>query len=247
MKIKKHLPIILFVVGILVAVGVFFLVRSKKSSSLGEEQEVVTEIAFEKRPVVSLTPSNDGHWLKLKIEKIEVNASSLDYELLYKLPDGRTQGVPGSVKIEGKDDLERDLLLGSESSGKFRYDEGVETGTLTIRFRNEKGKLVGKFSTEFSLQSKEIDLASVDGKFKYILDSKPKDGFFVTMATYGVPEKVSGVVSGPYGVFSSVEASLPGKVALDGGTVKAYVANSWRTLDTLKSTNVGIFITTSGD
>jgi len=148
---KKYLPLILIGVGLVVLVGGFLFIKSRNKG--GEEEEVVKEIPADQRPLVSLIPSSDGHWLKLKIEKIRVQgAKSLDYELLYSLPDGRTQGVPGTVKIEGKD-IERDLLLGSESSGKFRYDEGVTGGTMTIRFRDTKGKLIGKLSTKFTLSS----------------------------------------------------------------------------------------------
>lgn len=163
--IKKYLPLILIGVGILVLVGAFLFVKNSKKGGVDEEENV-KEIPQEQRPLVSLTPTSDGHWLKLKIEKIKVEgATSLDYELLYSLPDGRTQGVPGTVKIDGSD-IVRDLLLGSESSGKFRYDEGVTGGTMTIRFRNGKGKLIGKLSTKFTLTS-------------------PKKGIFeVTMDTF---------------------------------------------------------------
>lgn len=151
--IRRYLPLILIAVGVLVLVGAFLFVRSSRNKSRAEEEETVKEIPTDQRPVVSLIPTSDGHWLKLKIEKIKVQgASSLDYELLYSLPDGRTQGVPGTVKIDGSD-IVRDLLLGSESSGKFRYDEGVTGGTITIRFRDSKGKLIGKLSTKFTLTS----------------------------------------------------------------------------------------------
>lgn len=150
---KKYLPLILIGVGILVLVGAFVAVRNGRSNSSTEDEETVKEIPAEERPLVSLTPSADGHYLKLTIAQIKVkNAASLDYELLYTLPDGRTQGVPGTVKLSGGD-IVKDLLLGSESSGKFRYDEGVEGGTLTIRFRDGKGKLLGKLSTKFTFAS----------------------------------------------------------------------------------------------
>lgn len=149
--IKKYLPFILVGVGVLVLVGAFLFIRSSKK--VGIEDETVKEIPVEQRPLVSLVPSSDGHWLKLKIEKIKVvKAASLDYELLYSLPDGRTQGAPGTIKLDGND-IVRDLLLGSESSGKFRYDEGVSGGTMTIRFRDSKGKLIGKLSTKFTMSS----------------------------------------------------------------------------------------------
>lgn len=181
-----------------------------------EEVPSQIEVSLEDRPVVSLTPSVDGHWLKLSIEKFKIDAESLDYELLYDLPDGRTQGVPGTVALEGKSKIERDLLMGSESSGKFRYDEGVEEGDLTIRFRNDKGKLLVKFATKFHLQSGSKSLTSIDTKFSYTFDKKPAKAFFVTMETFGLPEgtSVSEVTAGPYGIFTS--ASSPGPGSAEG-------------------------------
>ncbi len=210
---KKYLPLILIGAGLLIVVTAIFIVfKNSKKSNLPEQEEAVREIPVAERPIVSLTPSADGHWLKLKIEKIKVQgASSLDYELLYSLPDGRTQGVPGAVKIAG--DVIRDLLLGSESSGKFRYDEGVETGTITIRFRNGNGKLVGKLSSQFHLQSGTTSLTSADGKFKYTLDKPAKGVFFVTMQTFAEPNLSAVVIwQDGYGVFASDGKPHAGKI-----------------------------------
>ena len=199
--IKKYLPFILVGVGVLILVGAFFLIRNSKNA--GSEDETVKEIPVEQRPIVSLIPSGDGHWLKLKIEQIKVEgAVSLDYELLYTLPDGRVQGVPGTVKIEG--DVIRDLLLGSESSGKFRYDEGVESGSMTVRFRNLKGKLIGRLSTKFRMQTGTKELSSEDGTFKYTLDSIPKGVYFVTMMPFNEPNPSTVVIyQNGYAIFAS--------------------------------------------
>ncbi len=201
---KKYLPIAFFLLGIAVFSGVyFFVIKSNKTKVVEEEEDIVAEIALSQRPVTTLTPIKDGHWLKLNISGIEVKAQSLDYELLYKTKDGSTQGVPGTIKLDTAGaNIERELLLGSESSGKFRYDEGVEEGTLTLRFRNEKGKLVGKLATDFHLQSGDKELTSVDSKFKYTLDKTPKGVFFVVMNTFGLPKEVSAVSEGPYGIFT---------------------------------------------
>lgn len=217
---KNKLPLILLGIGILVVgLTVFFVVKNKNSNENGDE--AVAEIDFSDRPVASLTPSDDGHWIKLLIDKIQIaKAVSMDYELLYTLPDGRTQGVPGTVKLEGATSIERDLLLGSESSGKFRYDEGVETGTLTIRFRDTKGKLLAKFSTKWHLQSDAMELTSVDGNFTYELEDS-SDAWFITMQSFGLPSSSSilEVSSGPYGVFTS-ESSIP-EGSADGWQVES--------------------------
>lgn len=213
---KKFLPFILLLLGVLVLVGVYFLVMRKPAKAPVEEKSTLIEVALNDRPIASLTPSTDGHWLKLKVEKLIAVADSMDYELLYELPDGRTQGVPGNIKLEGQSQIERDLLLGSESSGKFRYDEGVREGTLTLRFRDAKGKLLIKFMTKFAFLTKTKELTSIDEKFTYILAKTPGKEFFVVMETFGVPTPVSDeVTAGPYGVFTSV-AILPAGSAPEG-------------------------------
>ena len=169
--VKKYLPVILIGVGLVVLFGAFLAVKNNKSNSTVVDEETVKEIPFSERPFVSLTPSSDGFYLKLSISQVKVkNAASLDYELLYTLSDGRTQGVPGTVKLTGGD-IVKDLLLGSESNGKFRYDEGVEGGTLTIRFRDSKGKLLGKLSTKFTFSGNQ------------------KEGFSVIMDSFSEGEK----------------------------------------------------------
>lgn len=206
-KVKKFLPLILLAVGLLILVLVFVLIKNKKTAVVADDNAPLTEVAFADRPVAMLTPTEDGHYINLKIDKITLpKAVSLDYELLYGLPDGRTQGVPGTVDLEGKTSFERKLLLGSESNGKFRYDEGVVDGSLTIRLRDSKGKLLAKFSTKWHLQSTDTELTSIDENFTYALEKKPKGIYFVTMETFGLmDESITSVESGPYGVFSSSE------------------------------------------
>lgn len=242
---KKFLPLILFLIGVIVVVTAFFLVKGRKRQPAEDMGGVaLLELPLTQRPIASLTPSEDGHWLKFKVEKIVIDAVSLDYELLYKLPDGRTQGVPGTIKLERQKEIERDLLLGSESSGKFRYDEGVENGTFTLRFRDEKGRLVAKFLTEFHLQSGGNALSSVDGAFKYTLN-KSSDAFFVTMGTFGLPEEPPGdLFAGPYGIFSSLGEGNTGVVDLAGGRMFRWESGRWEELTNSNSASLGIFIST---
>lgn len=219
-KVKKFLPLILLGVGLLVLVLVFVLVKNKKTVEVVDDSAVLAEVAFKDRPFASLTPTSDGHYINLKIDKITLpKAVSLDYELLYSLPDGRTQGVPGTVDLNGEKSFERKLLLGSESNGKFRYDDGVEEGSLTVRLRDSKGKLLAKFSTKWHLQSNVDEITSIDQNFTYVLEKKPKNIYFVTMETFGLMDSsVTDVSSGPYGIFSS--SDLPSGLA-EGWTVNS--------------------------
>ncbi len=227
---KKYLPIALFLLGLAIFAGVyFFVIKGKNNKPVVEEEDVVAEIPFDQRPVTTLVPFKEGHWLKLSISNIKVKATTLDYELLYKTQDGAMQGVPGSIKLDGAGNIERELLLGSESSGKFRYDEGVEEGTLTLRFRNEKGKLTGKLSTEFHLQSGTDTLTSQDGKFKFMLSKAPKTGFFLTMNTFGIPGVTTAPSEGPYGVFT------------DTTSVTGQPDGQWTKVENPNASSLGIF------
>jgi hypothetical protein len=244
--VKKLLPLFLLLAGALVLGGVFFFIaRSTKNDELPQDEaENLVEVALDDRPVASLTPSADGHWLTMNIEKIKIPAKTMDYELLYNLPDGRTQGVPGSVTLGEDLPIERELLLGSESSGKFRYDEGVTEGTLTLKFRNDLGKLVAKFSTKWHFQSAGTELSSSDGKFRVTLKKAQTKTYYVTMETFGVPVASPGnVVAGPYGVFSSAKVAPAAEVSLKGTTLFRMSGGKWVEL-TPSNFAFGIFIGT---
>ena len=218
---KKFLPIIVGVLVIAVVVVAFVIKgRAKTPDNTEEDNSNVPELSESEWPAISLTPTNkagvsgsEGHWLNFKVEKINVpGAASMDYLLVYSTSDGGQQGVPGKVVLAG-DSLEKMLLLGSESSGKFRYDAGVEQGTMTITFRNQAGKMLGKLSTEFHLQSGVTELTSVDGLFKYTLDKAPKGIYFVTLKTYAEPVTSSVFWQNGYGVFSSDGKAHTGTVS----------------------------------
>jgi hypothetical protein len=242
---KKFLPIILLILGVVVLAGAFIFIKGEKQKKEVipvSQDETVQEIPIEKRPITSLTPSTDGHWLKLKVEKITVNAASIEYELLYQLPDGRPQGVPGTIKLNGVSEIERDLLMGSESSGKFSYDQGVEKGTLTLKFRDDTGKLVGKLSGDFHLQSGVAILNSTDGVFSYSLDKTPKTGYFIVMETFGLTKQTD-LGDQPYGIFSSLTKGLPGEVKIEGKTlVYWFNGNDWEVVKDNKTSDFGIFL-----
>lgn len=214
---KKNLPLILIGVGLLVViVAVMVAVKSfrgnfNQSEEVAEE-ETIPELPQEQWPVVSLTPTTDdaipnslGHLLKLQVQKINVpGASTMDYLLVYSTNNGGQQGVPGSVSLSGNS-IEKNLLLGSESSKKYRFDEGVSQGSITVTFRNSNGKSMGKLTGDFHYQKDETVLTSIDGKFTFTLDKATKNVWFVTMPTFKQPDASPNLVtwSNGYGVFSS--------------------------------------------
>lgn len=230
---------------------VFWIVKGKKEVAPVEptdSEAALMDVPLEKRPVVSFTPDAVGHYIRLHIEKIEIaGAKTMDYELVYQVPEKPSQGVPGSIEVDGRTSFDADLLLGSESSGKFRYDEGVETGMLTLRFRNEKGKLLAKFSSEFHMQKDASELTSTDGKFKYTLNKAPKGVFYVTMPSIGILANApSGAVIGNYVVMAASSgvpgSSTAGSVTIEGSTVYKF-DNGWKKLEGEKdTTSAGYYI-----
>lgn len=238
-------------VGLLLAGGVFWFIGREKSNGRDkqepkEKDEIsVKELSLEERPYATLIPRADGHELHLTVTKLPKDASSMEYELVYTVASGITQGVPGTIKdLAGKTSIERDLLLGTCSSGKCRYDEGVEEGTFTLKFRDVKGKLAYKFETGFRLQQNPSKITSVDEEFSlsFSKGSLPK-GYYLTMGTLGLPSaSVPGkVAKGPYGVFSQNAAKISAEVSL-GAKNYVYTANKWVGLEGSKTSLLGTFV-----
>jgi hypothetical protein len=215
---KKYLPFILIGGGVLIIIlAVFVVIKSLKSGTAtvtpqSQQTENIPELPQSEWPVLSLAPTSDptipdslGHLLDFKVQKINVpGAATMDYLLIYNTTDGGQQGVPGTVQLTGAD-IDKNLLLGSESSGHYRFDDGVTQGNITITFRDSSGKSLGKLSSDFHLQTGEIGLTSIDGKFSYNLDKLAKGVYFVTMPTFTQPADPTSYVfwQNGYGIFAS--------------------------------------------
>lgn len=237
---KSSLPLFLLIGGVLIVSLVGFIIFNLRTrGGGGEEEEVVAQVPA---PQITLTPNSAGQVLSLWVAKIDTKAASLEYELIYNTDKGVLQGVPGSVDLGGKSSLTRDLTLGTCSSGVCRYDKGVKDITLTIRLRDNKGKLLVKFATPVALLTKTRELASSDEKFSLMLD-KQGTGFYVVMQTGAVPGTLPGeVAAGPYGVFASGDTKQSGKVTLPGGTIQVYDGTKWAKLTGGKTSTLGTFV-----
>ncbi len=245
---NRVLPItIVVLVGLGILTGVFWFLKGQskpvtQTSETKGKEETLKELLVSQKPYASLTPRADGRELRLVVSKLPKDAAAMEYELVYTVESGITQGVPGNVKdIAGKLSVERDLLLGTCSSGKCRYDEGVEQGTFTLRFRNSKGKLVYKFETGFNLQQNPTKITSTDGKFT-LSGNMPK-GYYLTMGTFGLPDTAPGeVTEGPYGVFTKASSKVTVTVSL-GASTQVYSAG-WKPLIDNKTSTLGVFVGT---
>jgi len=230
---KKRLTIILIIVAVLLVVGGIFLIKARNKDQNTDEgqqdQKKTLETPLEDRPYVVLIPRADGKEFSLEISRIK-NAKTIEYELVYE-SQGLSRGVIGSIELSsGETEVSRKLLLGTCSRDVCKYDEGVEQGSLTLRFRGTEG--TRKFETSFHLQQGGKELTSMDNNFK-LAGKFTASTFYLTMPTIGLPEKVEGkVLAESYGVFTAgspaaknstltmvlSETSISAKLFLSDGT-----------------------------
>src|SRR5688572_17906226 len=146
---------------ILLAIGasVFFLVKRNREPVVENESVATKTIATADLPYSVLSPHADGYRLDVKISNIK--SPHIGYQVIYTavLPNGNSVERGAGTRdadLEGKTEIikEKDnaVVFGSASSGKFRYDEGVENGKLEVTYRDEKGKATGRAETEWHLQ-----------------------------------------------------------------------------------------------
>ncbi|HUV42382.1 MAG TPA: hypothetical protein VMY36_00530 [Patescibacteria group bacterium] len=232
---KNYLIIGGVIILILIIVGGFWFWRSrqaKEPTPTKEPEGTLIETTLAERPFVILTPTDDGHWLTIDVSRIK-DADSLEYELLYNTESGATQGSINTVSLKGETTYSKKILLGSESSGRYKYDEGVTQGTLTIRLRGGPG--TRKLVTDFHLQQGDDELTSIDEKFS-LTGTLSQNDFYVTMMTIGLPGEFEGeILVGPYSVFTSgtetvkngeVSLKLPDEVT--GAKLSAWTGTEWQ-------------------
>lgn len=231
---KNALRLALVIVSGLLLSGCF------GSGGGGEEKEVkAKEIASDLLPYVELIPRSDMHRLDVGIYNLK--SKRIDYQIIYTLNvkgnpvergfGGRDVRISGNELVKNGDFA---IVFGSESSGKFKYDEGVTEGQVQVSYRDEKGKVTGRSSSDWRLFDGKLasSFASKDSKFSYTINSKTKDVFLV-MHTFSTPSLFSGKIkSGPYGVFTSGKSNLAGKVSFtaDAGKVTYFdkASKSWK-------------------
>jgi hypothetical protein len=186
----------LSITGLVVISGLLF-------SACGSKKEIVTtptptptprliEIPLEDRPIISLIPRVDGRELKLKITKIPAGINQIEYELLYTATDEGNdieKGVGDTIKVVSPD-IERDLLLGTSSCTngcKYKYDENVTGGTLTLTFINQNSQ-VSTFQTPFQFitgaQIKKTKTLTLPTENFSISVANPAPEFFVLLKNY---------------------------------------------------------------
>jgi len=160
------------------------------------------ELSESEKPIVSLVPSQDGHYLNLTINNIPSAISEFEYELIYSTVDEGLEmekGVGDTVKITSNK-FEKKLLLGTESCTngcKYKYDQGVVGGTLSLTFLTSDNQSL-LYETPFVLKT-SADIKK-DGGLSLSLENFKINGSVSGKSDYFILIKN---VAGYYSVFSS--------------------------------------------
>ena len=124
-----------FIIIILLAVGVFFYVKSKPSKQNAQEKKSVFEEPTEIIPTVDSSVKVDIEGSKdavIKISGIQTGTDSIEYQLTYATASGGNEGVLGVITKITNSKAEKDITFGTCSSGVCRYHEidGPVTGVF---------------------------------------------------------------------------------------------------------------------
>lgn len=213
----KNKTAIFFIIGALVLIIITVVMittgKNKKTPVNNNIQNTKVEselvLSDDQKPYISLTPQADGHRLNLKISNIPESIKEIEYDLIYTAKDENIEiekGVGGTAKIEGTS-MDRELLLGTESctSGcKYKYDEGITGGTLSLSFitaDSQSASYEAPFVllTSADIKSKGLNLETENFSIKASVSSK--SDYFVLIKNF----------KPVYSVFSSGNGS--GKVS----------------------------------
>ena len=242
---NRALPILVVVVSLLGIIGGGFLAFKKlsappaKSVTELEVKDETTDLTLEDSPYTTLVPGPSCEYT-LNVSQIKRSPNSVEYEIVYKNGEGVTQGATGTIKPAGSTSASKKILFGSESSGKRRCDPDVSGGAITLRYRNDAGKVIGKANSKFSLV--ENGTSVLIDKLSVSFDKKAT-GKVLAMGTMGLPGAAPGKVSeGPYGVFTSSAAKLSPTVKISGsGDLYVWSGTSWGKV-TGRTTNLSALV-----
>lgn len=241
---QKALPITLLVIIVLaIAGGGFWLFKSSTKPLQTQEvvdEETLKELPLEDRPYTTLKPGPSCEYT-LSLENIKKSPVEVEYEISYKNEEDVTQGASGSIKPKSATSGTKKILFGSESSGHRRCDKGVDGGELTLKYRDEEGKLIAMLDTKFEIIEDE-SIFDLGGIYTVKLDKAITERF-VAMPSLGLPEDApNGASDQPYSLFTNNQTKINATVTAKDGKVYQWIGSNWKELSNGKTTSLGTFI-----
>lgn len=154
---KKQMTMIVLFVVVFALVG-YFVTRestesetnSRKGSTLPKTQSAPT---VDSSVIVTLKADPKKENALLSVSAAPKGTTEIYYEFSYDaLIDGETvsRGVVGNLDMKGDDAVDSSITIGTCSSGTCKYDKGVSSVHLFLRFSGSYGEQV--FEKDFELK-----------------------------------------------------------------------------------------------
>ena len=142
------------VVGVLVVLGIvgallFSRQKPKLTQQAPKTEEAGAIPTVGASTTVTLTALSGNKEIVLKSEGIPNGTTSVDYELSYDTKAQGKQGVIGTISDFTGNSFEKQMTLGTCSSGHCVYHEVVGAIQVTLKFTGDYGEKV--LSKEFTL------------------------------------------------------------------------------------------------
>ena len=148
----KNKAVIIIAVLVLLIVGFFVINKNKGSSNQKTNLKPTPEEVLptvDASVEVDLVPVTGKKEILLKISSIPKNTQTIDYELSYATAEQGLQGIIGTISITDDKNYEKQLTLGTCSSGKCVYHQVVGKIRLVLKFTGDYGERI--FEKEYEI------------------------------------------------------------------------------------------------
>jgi hypothetical protein len=156
MKNKQMMIIGAVILVLVVLIGGFVLVKGNKKDTTETRKDILPQTdvipTVDSSVKVELTGINSNKEVMLAISGIPKDTLTVEYEMSYLSNGSLPKGVIGTIDLDGKDNVERKITLGTCSSGTCVYDTGVQSVKVSLKFNGSYGSKA--YDHEFPLSEK---------------------------------------------------------------------------------------------
>jgi hypothetical protein len=214
---------------IVILIGVFAFGAGKKPVAATPSPspvipEKVNTMPVEKRPYLTLTPTNKGRSLILSLFTLNTPVKKAEFEVEYQ-SGTLLQGFGGKLNTDKLPDVQEFLLGSCSAGGKCSYSEDVTGGVLTVRLTDTE-KLTLKNEWSFLENTEKTDtITSRDGKFVMTGKGIAAVTHLVVLQSPGYPAPVAAPLSNVYAPagLTTPKGELKVSIRLNADAAKATI------------------------
>lgn len=116
--------------------------QPKKVDQVQKKEEVDAIPTVDSSTIVALKSLQGNREIVLEGKGVPNGTSSMDYELSYDTKDQGKQGVIGTISTINGGSFEKQMTLGTCSSGRCVYHEVIGSIQVTLKFTGEYGEKI---------------------------------------------------------------------------------------------------------